>query len=213
MEKLLLIGGGGHCKSVLDSLERSKYRQIAICDVAQKVGQCVLDVPIIGCDDDLPVLFRAGYTQAVVTLGSIGCTKLRLETYHLLKKIGFSFPSVIDPDAAVSSQASIGEGTFIGKRAVVNACAKIGDFCILNTGCIVEHDCHVGDFAHIAPGAVLSGSAHIGAHTHVGANAVVIQEAAVGEYANIGAGSVVVHNIPARVTAFGNPCRVQKGRE
>lgn len=213
MKKLLLIGGGGHCKSVLDSLIYAQYQQIAICDVAHKVGQYVMGVPVIGCDSDLPALFKAGYTRAVVTLGSVGCTKLRVEVYHILKEIGFSFPSIIDPSAIVSAHASIGEGVFIGKGAVINACVNVGDFCILNTGCVVEHDCSIGDFAHIASGAVLSGAVHVGAHAHIGANAVVIQKITVGDDANIGAGSVVVRDISTDVTAFGNPCRVQKEKQ
>lgn len=157
-KRILLIGGGGHCKSVLDSLlELNEYAEIGIVDKKENLGNSVMGVPVVGCDDDLPALFRDGYRYAFVTVGSIGNPALRIKLFNLVSKIGYELPVIIDDSAKVSKHAKIEQGVFIGKQTIVNAGAQIKKGTIINSGAIVEHDCQIGDFSHIAPGAVLSG--------------------------------------------------------
>ena len=53
-KKLILVGGGGHCKAVID-VAISAGREISgIIDNAIPVGSTVLDIPVIGTDDNLP---------------------------------------------------------------------------------------------------------------------------------------------------------------
>lgn len=209
MRRLLLIGGGGHCRSVLDCIDRELFAQIGICDVEERVGDSVDEIPIIGSDASLMQLREQGFTDAAITLGSIGNPKRRIALFRRALEIGFDFPPIIAPSAVVSGNASIAFGAFVGKGAIVNAGAKVGQCCIINTGAIVEHDCIVNDFVHIAPGAVLSGGIFLGTGVHIGANATVIQNIRIGSEALIGAGSVVVRDIPPGVRAMGNPCRIQ----
>ncbi|MBQ3131210.1 MAG: acetyltransferase [Clostridia bacterium] len=205
---LLLIGGGGHCKSVLCALLAAKP-SVSIGIIDSNLQGSLYGVPVVGRDEDLPLL-REQYSNAFISVGSVGNTHLRRKLYMLAKEAGYIFPNIIDPAAIVSPYASLGKGVFIGKGAVVNAGARIGDCAILNTGSIVEHDCVVGDFAHIAPGAVLDGNVYIGEDTHIGSKAVVIQGLCVGERTVIGAGSTVLSDIPANVVAVGTPCRTIK---
>lgn len=210
-DKILLIGGGGHCKSILDAILASKvYLEIAIIDLKENVGKSILGIPIIGSDENLTTLFEEGYKHAFITLGSIGNTRLRYFLNETVREIGFNIPTVIDPSAIVSKHAVIGEGVFIAKGAIVNAGSIIKTCAIINTGAIVEHDCVIEAFAHIAPGAVLCGDVFIGSNTHIGANAVVRQGISIGSNALVGIGSVVVENIHDDVVAFGNPCREAK---
>ncbi len=206
MVDLVLVGGGGHCKSVIDSIKAlGKYKLIGITDFDKK--DCIGGVPIIGKDDQLQILFDSGVRHAFITVGSIGDTSVRLKLYQQLKAIGYHLPVIIDTSAIVSEYATIGEGSFIGKGAVINTDSKIATNCIINSGSIVEHDCTIGDFVHIAPGAVLSGSTNIGSHTHIGTNATVIQNINIGEQVLIGAGSVVISHILKGAIAYGNPCK------
>jgi sugar O-acyltransferase (sialic acid O-acetyltransferase NeuD family) len=208
MSKLLLIGGGGHCKSVLDSLlETKQFAAIGIVDVRNNIGTQIMGTPIVGCDDDLRQLFVNGYRYAFVTVGSIGNPQLRINLFHLIEEIGYEIPNIIDPSATVSRHAELSTGIFVGKQAVVNAGAAIHRGAIINTGAVVEHDCVVGEFAHISPGAVLCGQVNIGRHTHIGANSVIKQQLNIGEDVMIGMGSVVLRDVAARTTAYGNPCK------
>lgn len=206
MKKLLLLGGGGHCRSVLDSLlAGGEYDEIGIVDYAP------LEIPgatYAGTDDDLPELRKQGWTYGFITVGSIGNTGIRRKLYRILKEAGMTIPVVTDPSASVARDAEIGEGTFIGKNAVVNAGAVIGCNAIINTGAIVEHECRVGGFTHISSGAVLCGQVQVGEDTHLGAGTVVRQGISIGSGTLIGIGSVVTKNIPDGVKAYGNPCRV-----
>jgi len=207
MEKrLLLIGGGGHCRSVLDCLlTLDEYGKIGIIDYD---NQSVLGIDVIGTDDMLPRLFEDGWKYAFVTVGSVGNTAARRRLYEMIKRIGFIVPSVVDITAAVARGTQIGEGCFVGKNAVINTGASLGCCSIINTGAIAEHDCKVGDFSHISPGAVLCGQVSVGSDTHIGAGSVVRQQISIGNNVMIGAGSVVLKDIPDGQTAYGNPCKV-----
>ena len=210
-KRILLIGGGGHCRSVLDCLLGTDgYGDIAIIDRQDTERKVILGIPVIGTDDDLLDLHHAGWTDAFVSLGSIGDSLRRKCLYKQLKEIGFSIPCVVDKTATVSGNARLESGVFVGKKGVVNAGTTIGTCAIINSGAIVEHDCKVGAFSHISPGAVLCGGVSVGCDTHVGANTVVRQNIVIGNNSLIGIGSVVTKDIPDDSEAFGNPCRVVK---
>ena len=219
-KRILLIGSGGHCHSVLDSvISGGDYDEIGV--VARdaetletlRADKLIAD-RLVGTDDDLPRLFAAGWEYAVITLGSVGNTAGRRKIFEILTRIGFSLPPVIDPSAIVAEASRIDPGVYVGKRAVVNAGSVIGTAAIINTGAIIEHDCTVGNFSHISTGAVLCGQVSVGDDTHIGAGSVVRQSIRIGCNALVGAGSVVVRDIPACVVAYGNPCRVieQEGK-
>lgn len=209
--KILLVGGGGHCRSVLDCLRQSEvYSEVGIVVQDSPLQKPIFEIPIIGTDADLPSLFAEGWTAAAVTVGSVGHPQIRRYLFQRLKEIGFLLPPIVSSHAVIGQEVFIEEGVFIGKRAVVNAGSHIGPCAIINTGAIVEHDCMIKNFVHISPGAVLCGGVQVKENSHVGAGAVVRQEICIGQDSAIGAGSVVVQNIPDGVVAYGNPCRVVK---
>lgn len=175
-KKILLVGGGGHCRSVLDVLlTMDTYDQIGIVERDSGNGPGLLGIPVVGTDADLPGLFDCGWTDAAVTLGSIGSPFRRRELFRTLKSLGFTLPVIQDPSAVIGHEVKTGEGTFIGKRAVINAGTQVGICSIVNTGAILEHDCRTGDFAHFGPGRALCGDVILGDDVHIGANAVVRQ--------------------------------------
>ncbi|WP_325199888.1 acetyltransferase [Oscillibacter sp.] len=207
--KILLIGGGGHCRSVLDCLWQSgAYEEMGLIEQALYQGEEALGIPVVGTDADLPALFAAGWKDAAVTVGSVGRPEARRRLCQRLKEIGFTLPPVISADAVVGRGVRVAEGAFIGKRAVVNAGCCVGLCAIVNTGAIAEHDCGIGNFAHVSPGAVLCGGVQVGENSHVGAGAVVRQQIRIGRDAVIGAGSVIIRDVPDRCTVVGNPGRI-----
>lgn len=204
---ILLIGGGGHCRSVLDAiLSTDTYNKIGIIDVDKNAS--VMDIKVVGTDGDLQMLFHDGWLYAFITIGSIGNIDLRSKLYNIVKSIGFIVPSIIDSSAIIAKDVVISEGTFVGKRVVINSGSEIGPCAILNTGSIIEHDNTIGEFVHVSPGATICGQVSIGNGAHIGAGSVIRQGISIGAGALIGAGSVVVKDIPKNVKAYGNPCRV-----
>ena len=124
MKKLLLIGGGGHCHSVLDSvLKQNQYDEIGIID---RTDTSALEIPVVGSDEDLPGLFRDGWTDAFISVGSVGNTALRRRLYKMVTDIGFYIPVIQDPTAVIANGVRLGQGVFVGKNAVINTNSIIG---------------------------------------------------------------------------------------
>lgn len=191
-KKLVLIGGGGHCKSVLDTVRRlGEYSEIVITDNYLPIGTLVLGCKVVGNDDALPELYRNGFSFGFISIGSIKSTEVRHKVYERAAGIGFEFPIIADSSAVVAPSAVIGQGVFIGKNAVVNAGAVIGDMSIINTGAIIEHDCKIGEFSHVAVGTVVCGGAQIANDVFIGASAAIIQGVRIGMKSIIGAGSII----------------------
>lgn len=208
MEKIVLLGGGGHCKSVIDTIMTScLYEIVGIIDLEKNVGEFVNGVEIIDNDENLIKYKQAGINNAFITVGSIGNPNLRIRLHDLGKKIGFDFPTIVDKSSIISSDVKLGNGTFVGKGAIINANSIIGEQCIVNSGSIIEHDCTIENFVHIAPGVTLCGGVRIGENTHVGANATIIQYKTIGQNVIVGAGSVVITDLNNNVKAYGNPCK------
>ncbi|MDN5067869.1 NeuD/PglB/VioB family sugar acetyltransferase [Aliarcobacter butzleri] len=170
-EKIVLIGGGGHCHSVIDVIEQeNKYEIIGIVDTKENIGKKVLDYNIIACDDDLETIFLS-CKNALITVGQIESNKIRVKIYNKLKEIGFNLPVIISPLAYVSNHSSIEEGTIIMHHALVNANTKIGKNCIINTKALIEHDCIIGDNCHISTASVLNGGVRVKENSFFGSNA------------------------------------------
>lgn len=188
MEDIILIGYGGHARSVADCIERRHAFRIA--GYTEFVPQNS-EYRYLGRDDELERLYRNGILNAVICVGYLGKGDLRERLYQKLKKIGYNLPAILDPSAIVSDRAVLGEGSFVGKGAIVNSGAQIGRACIVNTMALVEHDCVVKDFAHIAVGVVLCGGVLVGEGAFVGAGATVIQGLSIPDRGIVPAGMTV----------------------
>lgn len=208
MKDSILIGGGGHCRSILDSIkDNEEFNIVGILDSYKPIGEIVNGVEIIGRIEDAENLYKKGIRNVFIAIGSLGETNLRESLYDKLKKIGFEFPIFIDKSTVISSNTTIGEGTFIGKGVIINTDTEIGKNCIINSGTVIEHDCKIGDFVHLAPNSTLSGGVIVGDRSHIGTNTTIIQYRNIGKDTLIGAGSVVVKNIGDNKKAYGVPCK------
>ena len=203
-KKIVLIGGGGHCKSVLDTLIRNnEYEEIAITDHDIPAGSKIFGCKVIGNDAFLSQLLKDGYSDAFITVGSIKCTAIRRKLFSLAIDTGFNVVNIIDSSAVVSKHCRLSKGIFIGKNAVINADAEIGDCAIINTGAIVEHECKVGGFAHISVGAKLCGNVYVGNNSLIGAGSTIIQGVHIGNNVVIGAGSTVIKDVEDNTMKYG----------
>jgi len=188
--QILLIGGGGHCKSVIDVIEmEGTYTIAGIIDKKEFIGQKVLGYEIIGCDDDLENLFQQ-FKYAVVTVGQIKSPDLRIKLFNHLQSIGFGTPSIISPRAYLSKYATVESGTVVMHDALINANATIGKNCIINTKALIEHDSVIGDHCHISTGAIINGGTVIGQGIFFGSNAVSKEYTVIAEKSFIKAGSI-----------------------
>ena len=199
---MILIGGGGHCKSCIDVIEQSGAFQIAgIVDVPEKLHQKILGYEIIATDSELPDLVKE-YGCFFITIGQIKSPDRRVKLFESLKSLGVKFPVIVSPLAYISKHAEVGEGTIVMHHALINAGAKIGSNCIINTKALIEHDAIIGNHCHIATGAIINGGVKVGGGTFFGSNAVSKEYIEIGEHTVIGCGTKIIKNVPSNSSSL-----------
>lgn len=185
-EKVVLIGGGGHCHSVIDVVEsENKYEILGIIDKEELIGKEILGYKVIASDDDLENIYKY-CKNAIITVGQIKSNKVRIDLFKKLKKIGFNLPTIISSQAYISKHSFIDEGTVVMHQALVNSNVKIGKNCIINTKALLEHDVTVEDNCHISTGAIINGNVLIKEGTFFGSNATSIQSIIVDKFVKAG---------------------------
>lgn len=201
---LILIGGGGHCKSVIEVAESAGYEIKGILDMPDEVGKEVLPGhKVIGTDDEIPQYVEEYYF--IITVGFIKNPALRIKLYNKVKAAGGRLATIIASTAYVSKYAELGEGTVIMHHAFVNAGAKIGDNCIINTFVNIEHDAEVGNQCHISTGTMVNGECKIGENCFIGSQSVCANCIEITSDIIVGAGSVVRKSIRVKGIYAGNP--------
>ncbi len=204
--KLILIGGGGHCKSVIEAISFDKNIDIIGILDHQNIHSKIMNVPIIGNDDMLYELVNQQY-QYLITLGNIGKPDLRIKLFENFKQKNLKLATVISPTAIVSETSKIEEGSIIMQCAIVNAEAKIGKNCIINTGALIEHESIIGNHVHIATNATINGQCKIGNNCFIGSGSIIGNNITIADNTIIGAGSVVIKSISEQGTYYGNPAK------
>ena len=212
-KKLILIGGGGHCKVVISILNKLDNFEIAGIVDNYKAGSFISGIKIVGTDDDLKDICKSSTHNALITVGSTKDNTKRYTLFNMAKEIGYEFPVIISQEAIVDKSVKIDEGTVIMPGSIINIGSSIGKNCIINTSVIIEHDCKIGNHSHIAPGVHISGAVNIGELSFIGIGATIIQGITIGKNVTIGAGSVVIKDIPDNVIALGNPAKIIKSKK
>lgn len=206
-EGIILVGGGGHCKSVVQRMKNMKIPIMGIIDLPERVGSKVLGVEVLGTDADYKKFFDKG-CKALVTIGSTGRNDKRAKIYKKLVDLGFELITFISDHAIVSNNVVIGAGTVVLDGAIVNADVTIGENCIINTGSIIEHDCKIGASVHLASGSTICGNVSIDDNAFLGFACSVKNGVKIGKSSVVGGGAVVLDDVPPRMTVAGVPAKI-----
>lgn len=198
MNRIIIIGCGGHGKVIADIAVKNGYKDISFIDDNTK-GECI-GFPVIGTINDIES-FCDGRTDFIIGIGNNYTRKFIAEKYDI------NWTTLIHPSAQIAINVSIGNGTVVMAGAVINTCASIGKHCIINTGSIVEHDNKLGDYVHISPNGALGGTVKVGESTHIGIGAIVKNNIDICSNCVVGAGAVVVKNIENSGIYIGVPAR------
>lgn len=203
MKPLVLVGGGGHCKSVIDAALGAGFDIQGILDLPQYKGQKIFDHEVIGSDDDIPLY--VAYCDFIVTLGFIKDPAHRIRLHQKIENAGGHFATIIASTSHVSRFAEIGEGTVILHQACVNAGAKIGKGCIINTMANIEHDAWIGDYCHISTGVMVNGDCKVGEKTFLGSQCVMVNSTSIPDGCVFAAASMIRKNLTQKGIYAGNP--------
>ena len=194
---LVIYGAGGHGRVVADAARAAGLELLGFLD--DTAPPAAADETLLDAAD--PRLKAAGFIVA------IGDNATRLRITRRLVTEGRQVTSVVHPDATMSPLATVGDGVYVGARAVVGPGAALATAVLVNTAAVVEHDGQIAAGAHIAPGAVLAGAVQVGEAALVGLGARVLPGLSVGAAAVVGAGAVLTVNAAAGRVYTGMPAR------
>jgi len=198
-KSILIYGGGGHAKSVMEMVMAMGGYQIAgIVDDGIPPGMQVLGFPVLGTGDILPELAGQGLRLAANGVGGILDIRIRVKIFELLESSGFSFPVLRHPSAIIEPSAMLGEGAQLFANAYIGSSAVLHPRCMVNTSAVVSHDCEIGAYSHIAPGALLAGLVHVGERTLVGMGVTTAIGVRIGSSVRIGNGAIILADVPDR---------------
>lgn len=191
---IYILGAGGHGSVAAEIAELSGYDVKFLDD--SKLGSR----SVIGKISDYKKYIDEGSFFI-----AIGNNEIRKRLFYELIKNGARTAKLIHPNAVISKNTKIGDGTVVMAGAVINSGSRIGDGCIINTCSSVDHDCNIADFTHISVGSHLAGNVRIGAETFICAGATVINNVSICDKCVIGAGATVIKDISESGTYIGVP--------
>lgn len=201
MKNIILMGGGGHCKSVIDVIvSDTSWSILGILDAKSKT--VISGYPLLGNDDLIPALINDA-NAFLVTVGQIKTPTPRVAAFERLVALGAIIPIVISPHSLVSTSSTVGLGTVVMHNAVINSGARIGKNSIINTRSLIEHDSIVGSHTHISTGAIVNGGSEVGDHCFVGSGVIIAEGVKIGNRSIIGAGSLVLSDVEEGAKIFG----------
>ena len=202
---LILIGGGGHCKSCIDVIhQEEKYAIKGIIDTNEPAGKTICGYAVLGNDSVLPALIKDD-NYFLITIGQIKSSAIREKIYNELKRAGATMATVVSPKAYVSPDTTIGEGSIVLHGAMINAGVATGVNCIINSMALLEHDVKVGNHVHVSTGALINGDCSVGNNCFIGSGAVMVNSIKITDGVVIGAGSVLTKSITSSGIYAGNP--------
>jgi sugar O-acyltransferase (sialic acid O-acetyltransferase NeuD family) len=191
MKPLILIGGGGHCKSCIEVIESTKLYEIkGIIDLPENFGKTLMGYQIIGSDQDIKTHVNVE-NLFLITIGCIGDFTKRIQMFEMVTSLGGKLATIIAPTAYVSKSAKMGEGTIVMHQAFINTSTVIGYNCIINTKALIEHDATIGNHCHISTGSVVNGGTIVGEKCFFGSGAVSKQYISIPDGSFIKANSIV----------------------
>ncbi len=172
-KKILIIGTGGHAKSITNIVNDIKKFQIIGYIAKNKKEYFNSNLKVIGTEKNLNSLRKKKINTAIIGVGQIHSSKTRRDIFKRLKKLGFQLPVIISKNANVSKKSIIGLGTCVFSNVFINTDVKIGENCIINTGAIIEHDVEIGDNCHVSTGVIINGGVKIGSNVFIGSGSIV----------------------------------------
>jgi sugar O-acyltransferase (sialic acid O-acetyltransferase NeuD family) len=204
-KKILVVGGGGHAKVLIDCIiSTSEFEIVGIIDPKLPKESEFCNLLVLGGDESLED-FRGKGVYCAIGLGMIKATFNRKDLFEKITKQGFSCPTLQHSSALKAQRVSLSPGVQIMTGAILQPDSKILENTIVNTGAIVEHDCVIGSHTHIAPGAILGGNVTVGKCSHIGLGAKILPGIKVGDSVTVGAGAVVTKDVSDGLTVVGVP--------
>lgn len=203
-QKILVLGAGGFARSIADIVEDIPGNKVVgfVVNIPPFVRGSETGGKPIYWIDDLETLDK---TCKIVN--SIVSPEKKIFNEQV-RKLGFSFISIIHPSAYVSRSAKIGNGVIINSGVQIAANAAIEDFVIINRGTLIGHDVILQAYSYVSTGANIASFVNVGRMVRISMGVNIVEHVNIGENAVVGAGSLVTQDIPDSVRVLGVPARI-----
>ena len=196
---VVIYGGGGHAKSVMEMLKSmGNYEIIGIIDDHIPAKTIILDIPVLGPRSVLLALRKMGVLMSANGVGGILDINTRKRIFDFLEQNGFSFPKLIHPRATIELSAVINDGVQVFANAYIGSDTILESCCMVNTNAVVSHDCVIGAYSHISPGALLAGHVQIGEASLIGMGVTTAIGIKIGNNVRIGNGAIIYADVPSK---------------
>ena len=205
MTKFVIIGTGGHARSILDLVYSSGNRVDYFLSSEENLRD-FQGFPVFGLER-IELLNRR--QKFIFGIGNFKIRNSVIKTLEL-DKLSDNFPILKHESAFVSKTAKLGNGTIIFANSYVGPYTSVGKFSIINTNSVLEHDCTVGDYNVISPSTTIAGKVVIGSNCFFGIGALVSNNISVGSNSIIAANSFVNSPIQAGSFVVGTPAQTIK---
>lgn len=197
-KKILIYGAGGHSKVIISLLQLLNWEIVGVIDDDEaSIGHKDSGVEILGNSSILPELRAQGISNIVNSIGGIGNYAIRWNLFEKLRKLEFSFPTLIHPTAFVEDTAKIADGVQVLAKSYIGAESTIGFGSLINSGTIISHEVQIGRCVNLSPGAMLAGQVRVEDFAQIGMGATINIGLRIGSEACIGNSAVVKADVPA----------------
>lgn len=212
MKDLVIIGAGDFGREIANVVDRiNKVNTEPIWNLKGFIddnldiqGSKVDGYTVIGTTEELN-----NFKGAVYAICSLGVARIRKRVINKINNPAIKYATLIDPDARLYNNASVGEGSIICGGSILAINTRVGNHVIVNLNCTLGHDDIIDDYSVVNPGTNISGKVYIKECCDLGTGSKVIQGLSIGPHTVIGAGAAVIRNIPANCVAVGVPARVK----
>ena len=205
--KYVIVGAGGHAKSVADAI-LSTGDIVSFFEDSKIAGQSIFGIPVVSSLEEIQQL--DSYFLAI----SIGNNFIRQKVMqdYALKYPNLILKPVVHAKAYVSPLSVVGIGSVALAQSNIGPNTTIGKGCVVNSCASIDHDSQMDDFSSLGPGATLGGSTFVGYRSAVCIGASVKHGISIGSDCVLGAMSYLDKDMANLITAYGVPAKTVRYR-
>ena len=195
--KLVIIGCGGHARSVADVyLSNIPDAELLFIDEEAKKNETIFNFPILR-------EYNFSNEKFFFGIGNNEKRALKIQYYTHCNNL----ETIVSKNSYLGKNSFLEKGVFVAHNAHIGPESRIGYNSIVNTSASLDHEVMIGNNCHIAPNSTICGRVQISNNVFIGAGVVIIDKVKICEQVTIGAGSLVLKDITEPGVYVGNPIR------
>lgn len=179
----------------------------------EKTGTLDHGFKVLGSFDDL---FSKRDLSGCDFLLTMGDNTIRTELSNRIISMGGHVPSLIHPNAVISSFAVISSvGVYISPFTYVQADSSVGSNTVLLSHVNISHTTKIGKSCFVAGGSTIGAYTNMEDFVFIGQGALSISGKVntIGHHSYIGARSLLTHDVPSNAVVAGCPAKVIRYQE